>query len=85
MSKFIVTVHGYPGTPKAYPVVEAPDAQSAIKIVRESIGHSFTMRAADESADVVNDLDGDSDHYSTNDFEHYKAQEAQREVSRDSE
>jgi hypothetical protein len=46
--KYIVTIHWNPGTPKAYqayPPVEARDAKAAIQIVRESIGHSFTMRA----------------------------------------
>jgi hypothetical protein len=42
--KFIVTVHWNPGLPKAY-AVEAPDAQIAIKMIRESIGHSYTMPA----------------------------------------
>jgi hypothetical protein len=43
--EFIVTIHWYPGTPKAYPAVEAPDAKTAIQIVRQAIGHSFTMPA----------------------------------------
>jgi hypothetical protein len=42
--QFIVTIHWNPGQPKAYPV-QAPDAKTAIKMVREGLGHSFTMRA----------------------------------------
>jgi hypothetical protein len=43
--KFIVALHWEPGKPKVYPAVEAANARAAIRIVRQPIGHSFTMRA----------------------------------------
>jgi hypothetical protein len=49
--KFIVSIHWTPGLPKAYPPVEAPDAKTAIRIVREQIGHSHNVRVTAAALD----------------------------------